>query len=183
MKGATLLSTNRRDLTPEEKAGLSPETILREIRGAQKEKNLAFEDIKDWAAVAFADLNGWRWDPNAWFMPEDLGKRGNSYRHIGMPYSWGDHPLFFRAPRMGANKRGSVNTCIVGQPYYLDERELEHLRRDGYGVSLPPVPRASFHLPGACFFVAVTQTPLTVVHFLPEQHSREALAPWLPPGA
>lgn len=109
-------------------------------------------------------------------MPEDLGKHGNSYKHIGMPYNFGDHPLFFRTPRVvpvfggRPNKRGALNVAIVGQPYDLDEPELEQLRREGYGVFVPPVPRASFHLPGACFFVVVTQTPQTVVRFLPEQH-------------
>jgi hypothetical protein len=173
VKSATILTTSRRDLTYEERAGLRPDTVLRDILAAKKGGNLAMEDIKDWAAQAFAELNGWRWAPDAWFTPEDLGKRGNTYKHRGA-FSWGDHPLFFRAPHP-AYKQGWVNVAIVGQPYQWRgwvEDELRELHRSGYGVCLPPKPRASFHLPGATLFIVVTQRP-RCVEFLPEQYGED----------
>jgi hypothetical protein len=169
-EGATLLTTNRRDLTAEEKAVLKPDTILQDILAAKKQGNLAIEDMKEWGARVFAELNGWRWSADAWFMPEDLGGFGNSYK--GMAYSWGDHPLFFRAPRPDGRK-GWVNQAIVGQPYTwagMVEQEVRGLQQKGYGVALPPSARASLHFPGATLFIVVTKAP-QIIKFMAEQHT------------
>jgi hypothetical protein len=177
-RGATLLTTDRRDITAEEKAALQPDTILRTIRAAYKRGDDCLEDMKEWGAEAFAKANGWRWDPNGLFLPEHLGGIGNVY-HGGRNWQFLDHPLYFRAPRTDG-KKGWVNRAVVSQPYYLEEKELEELRQSRYGVAMPPVPRASFHLPGACFFIVVTASPEEIV-WLPEQCDRSAIAEWIVP--
>jgi hypothetical protein len=178
-RGATLLTTDRRNITPAEEAALRPEMILRDIRGAKKRMDTVMEDMKDWGAKAFAKANGWAWDPDGWFPPKALGKIGNVYS--GWPIlEFLDHPLFFRALRTDG-KRCLVNKAIVGQPYYVPKAELERLRQEGYGVAMPPVPRASFHLPGACFFIVVTKQPEEIV-WLPEQCDRNTIAEWIVPG-
>jgi hypothetical protein len=173
---ATTISTSYREPSPRELASLNINTILRDIRGVSRERTGPLPGFQEWAARTFAELNGWRWAPNGWFMLEDLGKPHNNYDSL--VYPWADHPLYFRAPRTDG-KSGWVNRAIVGQPYHPHTEEVEHLRSLGYGVSRPPVHRASIHLPGGCYFIVVTKAPETI-KFLPEQCDPRALAAWLP---
>jgi hypothetical protein len=158
MRSATMISTSYRAASRGELASLNINTILRDIRGVSSERTGPLPGFQEWAAKAFAALNGWRWAPNGWFMLEDLGRPHNNYDSL--VYPWADHPLYFRAPRSDG-KRGWVNQAIVGQPYH------------------PPVHHASIHLPGWCYFVVVTRTPQPI-KFLPEQCDPLALAAWLP---
>src|SRR5262249_46622127 len=177
MTSATMISTSYREPSLGEPASLNPNTILRDIRATSRERTGPLPRYQEWAAQKFAELNGWRWAPNGWFMLEDLGKPHNNYD--SMVYPWADHPLYFRALRSDG-KRGWVNAAIVGQPYHPFTEETDFLQGLGYGVARPPVHSASIHLPGGCYFIVVTKTPQPI-RFLPEQCDPHALAAWLSP--
>jgi hypothetical protein len=131
-------------------------------------------DAHETAAHAFARLNGWKLK----------GRHQPNLDHIGLSvyarpaFDWDnrdrdhdllDHQLWFTAARR--------YVAAVGQPYDLDDDEIEEWRADlagrGLVLHVPPDPLASIHYPGATAFLVVTRPGVTV-HWLPEQHGRLA---------
>jgi hypothetical protein len=144
-------------------------TLLRDIATAIQTRHSDERPLYRRAAVLFARLNGWRWDPAFRFMPESLGKYGNDYSYQ-RPY-WCDHALYFQGPMEG--KHGWVNIAIAGQPYAgakdTIRAELDELKHQGFRIHTPPGgERASLWFPGQTLFVVVT-LPGVEVKWLPEQ--------------
>jgi hypothetical protein len=80
-----------------------------------------------------------------------------------------DHGLWFRQKLDGRRWR---NIAIVGQPYYVGDEGGAKLdaqcERHGLKWVMAPNQKASFHYPGATFFLVVT-LPKIDGQWLPEQ--------------
>lgn len=135
--------------------------ILDEIRAAIDRRDDASQ-LKRQAAELFAELNGWNLSHDS-FTPHELAGRQTRQSdrfHVFSRHEILDHALYFRAGRRKA--------AIVGQPYGPDAPALAKAlaARLGLIASLPPQPKASFHLPWHAWFICL--------------HHAEHVMGWLP---
>ncbi len=137
--------------------------VLSEIRRTIDRRDDASQ-LKRQAAELFAKLNGWNLSHDS-FTPHELAGRQTRQSdrfHVFSRHEILDHALYFRAGRRKA--------AIVGQPYGPDAQALAKAlaARLGLIASMPPQPKASFHLPQACWII-VLHHPDHVVRWLPGQ--------------
>jgi hypothetical protein len=138
-------------------------------------------DLKEQAAQAFADLNGWSWgkpQKRPYFEIEVLVRGGVHDPHRWIPYSirqQGTHIIFDHVVYFREKKRPYRAVAVVGQPYNtsLDKAEdfAESIALD---VKAPRPITASFHYPGACRFFCFVRRG-TAVQFLKTEFSEKNL--------